>query len=235
MKLTVADTVITYNIKKSKRAKHLRITISHEGVVVVAPLKVKEDQVTRFIESKKDWIHKHYLKQRYIPYREFVSGEKLPCLGEEIILRIQHVKCKRTRVILEGNNLVVIIHEGLSQREQRDEVQAALERWYKQTVRKAIINRLNYFNEKLRVQFGIVRIKSQKTRWGSCSRKGNLNFNWRLAMAPEHIIDYVVVHELCHLVYMNHSKEFWRLVESQIPDYKDKRKWLKDNGFTLRL
>jgi len=144
MKLTVADTVITYNIKKSKRAKHLRITISHEGVVVVAPLKVKEDQVTRFIESKKDWIHKHYLKQRYIPYREFVSGEKLPCLGEEIILRIQHVKCKRTRVILEGNNLVVIIHEGLSQREQRDEVQAALECWYKQMVRNAIINRLNY-------------------------------------------------------------------------------------------
>lgn len=78
--------------------------------------------------------------------------------------------------------------------------------------------------------YGRITIRMQKTRWGSCSSKGNLNFNALLMLMPDEIIDYVVVHELCHLLEMNHSKRFWNLVESILPDYRERRKWLKENG-----
>ncbi|HID0886867.1 TPA: M48 family metallopeptidase, partial [Clostridium botulinum] len=78
-------------------------------------------------------------------------------------------------------------------------------------------------------------IKNQKTLWGSCSSKGNINYNYKIVMAPLKILDYIVVHELCHLVHMNHSKDFWQLVESIIPDFKERRNWLKENGYKLKI
>lgn len=84
--------------------------------------------------------------------------------------------------------------------------------------------------ERMHIQYGRVSIRDQKTRWGSCSGKGNLNFNWRLLMMPEYIMDYVIVHELAHRREMNHSPRFWQIVENYIPDYQKRRQWLKDNG-----
>lgn len=89
------------------------------------------------------------------------------------------------------------------------------------------------YAQMLGVNYGRITIRSQRTRWGSCSSKGNLNFNCLLTQVPEHVMDYVVVHELCHLIEMNHSKRFWNLVEQIMPDYKACRKWLKDNGNSL--
>ena len=82
----------------------------------------------------------------------------------------------------------------------------------------------------MNVQYGRITIRNQKTRWGSCSSKGNLNFNCLLMLAPDEVVDYVVIHELCHLIEMNHSKAFWKQVEQMMPDYKKHRKWLKDHG-----
>ncbi|MBQ8597165.1 MAG: M48 family metallopeptidase, partial [Lachnospiraceae bacterium] len=83
------------------------------------------------------------------------------------------------------------------------------------------------------VTYEDIRIKDQKSRWGSCSSKGNLNFNWRIVMAPEPVCDYVVIHELCHLVHLDHSERFWKLVESICPGYEQYKKWLKTNGSRL--
>ena len=87
----------------------------------------------------------------------------------------------------------------------------------------------------LGVTYGKISIRDQKTRWGSCSSEGNLSFNWRLILAPPDVLDYVVIHELCHRKEMNHSKEFWALVESLMPEYKERRKWLRENGNNLTL
>lgn len=103
----------------------------------------------------------------------------------------------------------------------------------KQAAQSVIPKRVAYFAERMRVTYGMVRIKDQKTRWGSCSAKGNLNFNWRLVMAPEAVLDYVVVHELCHRHCMDHSQRFWQYVEQVMPDYREARKWLKENGMYL--
>lgn len=95
---------------------------------------------------------------------------------------------------------------------------------------KVIPQRVRHYAEIMKVRYGRITIRSQKTRWGSCSEKGNLNFNCLLMLAPEEVVDYVVVHELCHLIEMNHSKAFWQQVERVMPDYKRHRQWLKDHG-----
>lgn len=106
---------------------------------------------------------------------------------------------------------------------------------HKKYARKIFEAKVAYFQQFTGGEYTSITIRDQKTRWGSCSGRGILSFNWRLILAPTEILDYVVVHELCHLTHMNHSKEFWGLVGSVIPDYKVRRKWLKENGHTLRL
>lgn len=111
----------------------------------------------------------------------------------------------------------------------------ALEERYRQAAREYVPARVAYYQEIIGVTCGNITIRDQKTRWGSCSARGNLNFNWRLMLAPPRVLDYVVVHELCHRKEMNHSPAFWNLVEAVLPDYAQLRKWLKDNGRTLIL
>ncbi len=100
----------------------------------------------------------------------------------------------------------------------------------KKQARKAIVPRVEHYASIMNVEYGRIAIRAQKTRFGSCSSKGNLNFNCILALMPEEIVDYVVVHELAHLKQMNHSKLFWAEVEKVLPDYKKRRRWLKENG-----
>ncbi len=110
-----------------------------------------------------------------------------------------------------------------------------LENFYKDETRRIIEGLLEIHNEDNKYNINQVFIKNQKTRWGSCSSEGNLNFNWRLAMAPTEVIEYVVIHELCHRIEMNHSKEFWRLVQERCPDFKKHKAWLKRNQFRLSI
>ncbi|MCR5254641.1 MAG: M48 family metallopeptidase [Acetatifactor sp.] len=100
----------------------------------------------------------------------------------------------------------------------------------KKKAKTVISGKVSYYSEVLKVTYGRISVRAQKTRWGSCSAEGNLNFNCLLMLMPERVVDYVVVHELCHRIYMNHSKQFWQKVESVIPDYRECKKVLKDKG-----
>lgn len=111
----------------------------------------------------------------------------------------------------------------------KERIKAALEDWYIYNARIRFKNRCAHYAPLIGVTYHDIRIKNQKSRWGSCSGQGNLNFNWKLIMAPEEVLDYLVVHELCHRKHMNHSKEFWALVASILPDYKKQERWLRDN------
>lgn len=107
-------------------------------------------------------------------------------------------------------------------------------RQYQRQAAEKIAQKVAYYGELMEVTCGRITIRDQKTRWGSCSTKGNLNFNWRLILAPEEVLDYVVVHELAHRKEMNHSERFWREVEKILPDYRSRRLWLKQNGSILQ-
>ena len=121
-------------------------------------------------------------------------------------------------------------------------VRLVLEGFYRKQAEEVFRDRVKYWHFFLeqqtrradRIELGRIAVRNQKTRWGSCSSKGNINFNWRLLMAPGKVLDYVVVHELCHLAYMNHSGAFWGLVEELLPDYGERRRWLKENSRLLR-
>ena len=119
--------------------------------------------------------------------------------------------------------------------EKKEYIEAAFRKWYISAARCEIKEKLKYYSSIIGVSYNDVRIKEQKTRWGSCSKKGNLNFNWKLIMAPAWVLNYVIVHELCHLRYLNHSKEFWSILANYMPDYKNATAWLKENGSALKL
>ena len=102
--------------------------------------------------------------------------------------------------------------------------------YYRRHARKVLLEKTAYYAAQMGVSYGRIAVKEQKTRWGSCSSQGNLNFNWKLILMPEEILDYVVVHELAHLIEMNHSPRFWAEVARILPDYERRREWLKQNG-----
>ena len=118
--------------------------------------------------------------------------------------------------------------------EEKSPQTLALEKRYRDAAKDYIPKRVEYYHQFTGGSYQKITIRDQKTRWGSCSGTGTLSFSFRLMLAPPRVLDYVVVHELCHLTHMNHSKEFWNMVENILPDYKEHRKWLKENGHTLR-
>ena len=117
----------------------------------------------------------------------------------------------------------------------KDTATCALEKRYRDAAKEYIPKRVEYYHSLTGGSYKKITIRDQKTRWGSCSSNGTLSFNYRLMLAPPRVLDYVVVHELCHLTHMNHSKAFWDMVASILPEYKEYRKWLKDNGHTLHV
>ncbi|MGI6120026.1 MAG: M48 family metallopeptidase [Desulfosporosinus sp.] len=234
------NTIISYSIRKSHRAKHVIIRIGADGVQVVAPFFMNESDVISLVEKKRKWIFNkvegYRQRQMQLPAeREFISGERLLFMGKSYPLKVLEHKGGSTTVNLTDGQFLVSINEAIPIEKRRDEIQRKLKQWYISRAKEIITKRLEFFANKMGVQYNTVRFKNQKTRWGSCSLKGNLNFNWKLVMAPEFIVDYVVVHELCHLEQMNHSPEFWLLVGTQISDYKKMRQWLKENGPKLNL
>jgi predicted metal-dependent hydrolase len=114
-------------------------------------------------------------------------------------------------------------------------IREAIIDWYRSQASQKIEERINYYHHKIGRNPARITIKEQRTRWGSCSSLGNLNFNWKAIMAPSPVLDYIVVHELCHLIHLNHSQDFWNLVASILPDYRERRDWLKIHGVRLDL
>ena len=110
----------------------------------------------------------------------------------------------------------------------------SIRKWYKNKFREVAIPRLSYFAQKHNLKVNQVRIKEQKTMWGSCSSRNNINLNYLLIMAPMKVIDYVIIHELAHTIHRNHSSHFWKTVETMMPNFKEAKKWLKDYGYKLR-
>ena len=240
--------LIEYEWTRGKR-KTIGISISPDGgISVKAPLEITKEQIRQCMLQKGRWIvqKKKEIEQRQRerkvqnPDRHFEEGDFLSYLGQQYVLRKKWVssingKQRNDNLAqikrLENEREICLIYTGSDWTEaDRKDV---LEQWYREEARKYLTERVKVYSRRIPCEYGRIFIKNQKTCWGSCSTKGNLNFNWRIMMAPAEIIDYLVVHELCHRIEMNHSDAFWKLVEKQLPDYKERRQWLKENGHLL--
>jgi len=227
---------IDYSIVVRPRRKTVGIVVRASGhVEVLAPPRLPTAEIERLIREKAGWIRKklqlHAEAQASHQPKVFNDGETFSLAGKSLTLRIE---AGRRSTSVEGDRLVARLPSYEPARRERL-VRRQLIDWYKQQALAHFGKRAAHFAAIIGKHPKQLTIKGYKSRWGSCHRDGRICFNWRLAMAPPSVIDYVVVHELCHLVHHNHSPAYWRLIESVLPEYRQARQWLKLNSLSLDL
>ncbi|HEY8326419.1 MAG TPA: SprT family zinc-dependent metalloprotease [Ktedonobacterales bacterium] len=225
-----------YMLRCSGRARRVRLVIQPGGALeVVAPQGVARARVEAALREHEGWIIRTRARLADLAPASapapLEDGQALPCAGRELRLSLREGAPEgRFQARLEGDQLTLTLP-----RTDDALARAALERWYRRQAHAVIDERLAHWNAHYGFTWTRVAIKEQKTRWGSCSRRGALNFNWRLLLAPLPALDYVVIHELCHLKEPNHAPAFWALVAQTCPDYREWRGWLRRHGHELRL
>ena len=216
---------LEYSVRRSSRARRVRVSVDPDGgVEVVLPQRAAVRQAAAAIEELRPWIEKRLAETERVREQVAARGNTVPYLGTELRLVAEP---GRTRAHRRGDALYVP-HAEPARR-------LAIERWYRRTARAEIAPRLDEAVAAVGRRYTKLTIRGQRTRWGSCSANGAMSFNWRLLLAPEEVLDYVIWHEACHLVHMDHSPRFWGLLEAHRPDYREPKLWLRRHGATLIL
>ena len=223
---------LTYNLIRSTRRDVLLKTLPGGETRVYAPSQLSLKQADALVKARiPELLEMHRRLETQIEENRLrhpvAPGSRICIEGESYALVLK--QAARVSLKIDGESCVLALPDPGDEACIRSALKQALSR----RVLKRIRERLNEYAPRIGVTFGRVAIRDQKTRWGSCSRKHNLNFNWKLIMAPGEALDYVVIHELCHLIEFNHSARFWGLVQSQMSEYEYWKKWLKDHGKEL--
>jgi predicted metal-dependent hydrolase len=214
---------IPYTIRRSTRARRVRVNVhAHSGVEVVLPSGASERAAAAAIVELRPWIERRLSHVQDVLARIAQRGATVPYLGATLQLREQP---GRQRVHRRGESLLV----------PPGDSRAALERWYRRMARLEVAERLDRATALAGTPYRDLVIRAQRTRWASCSATGRMSFNWRLLLAPESVLDYVVWHEVAHLQVLDHSPRFWTLLERHWPSYREDRDWLRRHGATLVL
>jgi predicted metal-dependent hydrolase len=219
-----ASAGIEYTVRRSERARRVRVTVDGAGgVEVVLPRRAAEREAAAAISELRPWIERRMREVARARAAVSARGSTVPYLGQ--VLRTV-AEPGRTRVFRRGSELVVPAGA---------ERLPALERWYRRAAFGEVAPRLDRACDASGTTYTKLSIRGQRTRWASCSRSGAMSFNWRLLLAPEPILDYVVWHEVCHLEVMDHSPRFWSLLGRRWPRYREHAAWLRRHGATLVL
>ena len=214
---------IAYTVRRSSRARRVRVNVhAHSGVEVVLPSRAPEREAAAAIRELRPWIERRLAEARETMAAVAARGSTLPYLGETLQLVPQP---GRTRAHRRGAQLLV----------PQGDAGPALERFYRRAARIEIAPRLDVACAEAGLSYTGLDIRGQRTRWASCSSRGRMSFNWRLLLAPERILQYVVWHEVCHLQVLDHSPRFWALLGRHWPDWREDRAWLARHGATLVL
>lgn len=215
-------------IERSKR-KTLSLSVLKDGSVVVkAPISMRDETINRFVEDKQNWIKDKLfiVNKTKVKFDDVLHYQNFLLYGNKYSLVLSDVKK------IETTNKFQIV---IPRKTERDKILKTLKNWYKKIAKQVLFDRLSYIESKIKLKSSLMKIGDSKGRWGSCSSRGVICLNWRVIMLPPEIIDYVIVHELCHLVEMNHSQNFWRLVETFLPKAPELKKEIKEFGFLLSI
>jgi predicted metal-dependent hydrolase len=220
-------TIHVDQIIRSKR-KTLALVVRPDGSLLVrAPWRTPKYMIQEFVEKNRKWIEtKQAQALAVLPTapRQYVPGEMFLYLGTSYPLEL--VDGQREPLRLDDGKFKLALS-------RQGDGASAFERWYREQARQVLTARVEFFARQFDFQYKRIRITSARTRWGSCSATGSLSFSWRLILAPLAVVDYVVVHELVHTVFHNHSKQFWDRVGTVMPDFPKHRRWLRENGRQL--
>jgi predicted metal-dependent hydrolase len=227
---------ISYEVVASRRATVGIEVRKRTGLLVRVPENLDDDYLAGVLQEKAGWILKHLARLESAREKpELASGATLPYLGRSYRLDLVTGNGEETiGVALKGRKIRVTVPAANGQ--PRDgEIRAGLIAWYREQAREVLGCRVAAIGQDLGVVPKRIVIKDQRRRWGSCTRSGTLNLNWRIVMSPTRIVDYLVAHELCHLKVPNHSRDFWQTLEAVMPDCRRRRKWLRNNGHCLEF
>lgn len=220
---------INVSVVRSKKRKTTQLLMKNQSLIINAPMFFQDSDISFLLKKYEHWIQKNYAKQSPPPPKKhYVENECFPLRGKNYSLQIHqnpqhkipHISNEFLKIYLPKK----VIHQTLY-------VQKKIQAWYLQEASTYLLEKTDEIAKKIELYPQSVIIKSFKAQWGNCYQASKkIQYNWRLIMAEESIIDYVIVHELCHLIHANHSKAFWRCVEQILPHYQQSRQWLKKNG-----
>lgn len=221
--------MIEYTIQTHARARSLKIKISPKGeVIIVKPPIVPNFMIKPFVQQHMDWIERNLKKVQSFRTQHKEKETIVDIFGKKYQKKIAFSTKEKIGVVIMGEN--ILINPVTDSKASSDK---ALEQFLKTTAEKYIVPRTHQLGKTMNISFKNITLRQQKTRWGSCSAEGNLNFNWRLVHCPPEVIDYVIIHELAHRREMNHSNRFWNIVQQYDPEHLKHRGWLKRQGMNL--
>ena len=228
-----------YQVIRRQRRKTASISVKPDGSVqVMVPATLSEQKILELVNRKSLWIRGKIAEFKEIQgkskEKEYVSGESFTYLGRNYRLKIVNSETNDGVKLMNGRFYVPVPPD----RPQKLHDKVVIDRlstWYKQHAVVRLREKTKRYASQMNVCPSFVGIKDYRSRWGGCSVDGSINYNWKIIVAPHSIVDYVVVHELCHLVHDDHSNKFWKLLETILPDYAERKEWLKVNGKGLGL
>lgn len=228
---TIKINDLSIAVVRSARRKTIAIKIQDGNVTVHLPNLMPLWLAKQFVMRKQQWIEDKLKNFQQRPAkRQFIESELQPFMGQQYPLHIiQEPQRQRLHVQFDQQKLVITAPANVTS----IQIKQALTRWYRRQAESLLIKRVKLLAEQTGLQPHQVQIKSYKSRWGSCNLRGDIQLNWQLVQASQLVIDYVIIHELCHLQQHNHSKAFWDLVERFDPNYREHRNWLKHHGHQL--
>ena len=228
----IVDNKLSIQVVRSKRRRKTSSIIISNGLVkVVVPNQISDFTIKKLINKRMSWIRKKLQDESNITpimAKEYVDGERFTYLGNSYKLKSFVGSVSFVKVTSD------YIHISLPKK-SKENIKALLEHWYEEKATEILTEKTNSYAKIIGVSPTSIALGDFKSKWGSCSIEGKISYNWKIIIAPHKILDYVVIHELCHMLEHNHSKEYWRHVNNYCNDFKERRKWLKLNGRVLAL
>lgn len=237
--LVFGNTRILYTVSDSKNRKTLNIAVKDGEVLITIPLGTKPEVYEPLIRKKAPWILKQLADYEEIEIKSrqirFQSGEKLPYLGRHYRLYVSKVTASTSSLTFSQGRFQAIIDEGLSLEEQREQLYPLYMKWVREKGQHFAEKRVERFIQRLGKAPTGISVRNMEKRWGSCTPQQKIILNWRIFLAPVSMVDYVLAHEVAHLKELNHTPAYWETLRMLIPDYEERKEWLRVNSNQLYI
>lgn len=239
--IQIGNTTVPYELVFTDRRKTIELTVDlNKHLTVKAPHGISEEDITINLMRRAKWIINNLDRMDEVilheTTKEFVSGEKFLLRGRRYRLKVIKVSGGDAPTLqFKGGMFVATVSGEMPEKEYRPLLYPLFVEYYHHKAQQVINERMRKYLKYFDIEPSLVKVEDLKSKWGNCSKTNQLRFNWRIVMAKTSIIDYVIAHELCHLVHKNHSKEYWKLLMTLMPDYEKKKEWLRVNGKMLEM
>lgn len=236
-KISIEGYEIPFKIQRIVKNKGTKLQMGTKGLKLSLSKEATDSFIEGILKKNYQWILETARKiYKDINTNKIDESSKLLFNGKDVPIKVTFSDDNKNYIVLKNSSIIeIVLRKNISGEIKEQIIKKGIAEWYIHHGRDIFHGKGEKFSKLLGVSFQSIRLKDQKSRWGSCSNKGSLNFNWRLLMLPEELMDYVIIHELCHLKHMNHSKEFWLEVAKILPDWKTLRSQLHNYSYLLAI